>query len=354
MKEIRSLIVRAFETIFDDFYDESTGIYPVLEYRLKDDIITYQPSNRKYWRYNPFLMLGVMYARFHIPDDVLRSYDGEIRRELDTFIEKLASEDTESLTSYTVGPLMVVFALAYETYNDEKYIDVVERILDASDFEIKINEDAFLLLGLSYIYEHIPKYREETVGKIEVLTNDILKHQNGRGLFVFGNISSKRHQNQMYTLWALNRAFKILNIGNTDPIQKNIEYTIENRMQENGGILWEDHIPFHLKIYHVLKRIRYWEYYFECHQCFFVHAVYGYSKLSSDKRYNNHAKLALEWIFGGNRFDLDLLEVSDLGVPHRIVDVSGNIHVKGQQFKGTYEIGGYLMALTDYAMWDII
>jgi len=347
MNEIRSLIVQAFGTIFDDFYDELAGISPVLEYRVKDDAITYQPSNGKYWRYNPFLMMGVMYARFHIPDDMLRSYDGKIRRELDRFIEKLASDDTGSLTSYTVGPLMVVFALAYATYDDQKYIDVVERILGTIDFEIKINEDAFLLLGLSYIYEYIPKYREETVGKIEILTNEILKHQREDGLFVFGNISSKRHQNQMYTLWALNKSFKILNIGNTNPIQKNIEYTIENRMQEDGGIIWEDRIPFYLKIYHVLKRIRYWEYYFECHQCFFVHALYGYSKLSSDKRYNGHAKKALEWIFGDNRFNLDLLEVSGLGVPHRIVDVNGNIHVKGQQFKGTYEIGGYLMALTD-------
>ena len=300
------------------------------------------------------MMMGVMYARFHIPGDVLRSYDGKIRKELDIFIEKLASDDTRSLTSYTVGPLMVVFALAYATYNDRKYVDVVDRILGDIKFEIKINEDAFLLLGLSYIYEHIPKHREETIGRIEILTDNILKHQNGRGLFVFGNISSKRHQNQMYTLWALNKSFKILNIGNTDPIRKNIEYTIENRMQEDGGIIWEDHIPFYLKIYHVLKKIHYWEYYFECHQCFFAHAVHGYSQLSLDNRYDDYAKKALEWIFGDNRFNLDLLKVSGLGVPHRIVDVTGNIHVKGQQFKGTYEIGGYLMALTDYAMEDVI
>jgi len=354
---VEDLILRAFETIFSStnnngFYDESFGIYPMLEYTVKDNSITYLTSKRKYWRYNPFLMMGIMYTRLHIQNDEIKSHDGKIKKQLNILIEKLTNRDIKSLSSYTVGPLMVSFALAHEIYGDKKYIDAIDLILNNTCFKIKIDEDAFLLLGLSYVYEHISKYREDTIEKIKVFTYEILKHQKDNALFVFRNITSKRHQSQMYTLWALNRAFKILNIENTEPIRKNIEYTIVKRMEEYGGIIWEDNVRFCSKIYHILKNTRYWTYYFECHQCFFAHTVFEYSRLFSDKRYNDRAKKALEWIFGNNRFNLDLLKLSGLNVPHRIVDVNGNAHVKGQKFKGAYEIGGYLMALTDYMLID--
>ncbi|MDD4496855.1 MAG: hypothetical protein PHV51_01685 [Methanosarcinaceae archaeon] len=264
--------------------------------------------------------------------------------------QKLRKIDLTSLNSYTLGPLIVSYSLAYEIYKDGDYLDIINLIFENTNFKIEVNEDAFLLLGLCYFHEYIPEFRENTLEKIEVITEEILKHQDKHGLFVFKNLSSKRHQNQMYTLWALNRAFTLLDRKNTDPIKKNIQYTIANRMQDDYGIIWENKIPLWFKLYNLAKKIRYWEYYFECHQCFFAHAVFEYAALKQDKEYTEHAKRALEWIIGRNRFGFDLLEFSGLGIPHRIVDSHGNPHIKGQQFKGTYEIGGYLMALTDYCV----
>ena len=352
------LIQDAFETVFNSieeggFYDSSSGVQPILEYTHKDDSIVYQPSNKRYWRYNPFLMMGVLYARFYVQKDYTKAYDDQIKKQLQILITKLEKKDINSLCSYSLGPLMVSFAFAYKIYADEKYLAVIDAIIDKTNFKIKYNEDAFLLLGLSHIYELIPNYRINFFDKINILTAEILDHQNDRGLFVFKGITSKRHQNQMYTVWALNSSFKILDIENTEPIRKNIEYTIRNRIQDDMGIIWEDNIPIYLKIYHIIRNIRYWEYYFECHQCFFAHAVFGYARISSNTKYNGYAIKALEWIFGNNRFNIDLLSVSDLKVPHRIVDFNGNLHIKGQQFKGTYEIGGYLMALTDYIRYQI-
>ena len=348
----KHLIQAAFKTIFNSieeggFYYGSSGVYPTFEYALKDDVLLFEPSNKRYWRYNPFLMMGVLYTRFYVQKDWIKIYDDKIQKQLHILISKLEEKDISSLCSYSLGPLMVSFAFAYKIYGGQKYLDVINSILNNTDFKVKTNEDAFLLLGLSYLYGLIPDYRKNILGKIENLTAVILKHQNEKGLFVFKGITSKRHQNQMYTLWALNSSFKILNIENMEPIRKNIEYTITNRMQDDMGIIWEDNIPIHLKIYHIIRNIRYWKYYFECHQCFFAHAVFGYARISSDTEYNDYAIKALEWIFGNNQFNIDLLSVSDLKVPHRIVDVNGNLHIKGQQFKGTYEIGGYLMALTD-------
>ena len=347
------LIQDALETVFksvDDggFYAAASGVYPILEYALNEDNIMYRPSNGRYWRYNPFLMMGVLYTRFYVQSDWIKLYDNNIQKQLQIFITKLAKKDIKSLCSYSLGPLMVSFAFAYKIYGSQKYLDVINSILNNTDFRVKTNEDAFLLLGLSHIYEFIPDYCSNLLDKINTLTYDILKHQNDRGLFVFKGITSKRHQNQMYTLWALNSALKILDVDDMEPIRKNIEYTITNRLEKDAGIIWEDEIPFYIKTYHNFRTIRYWEYYFECHQCFFAHAIFEYSRLSHDDTYNSYAKKALEWIFGENRFNIDLLNVSGLNLPHRIIDVNGNLHVKGQYFKGTYEIGGYLMAITDY------
>lgn len=347
------LIQDTFKTVFNSvvdggFYDATSGVYPGLEYTLKDNNIFYKPSNKRYWRYNPFLMMGVLYTRFYVQNDWIKTYDDNIQKQLQILMKKLEKKDIVSLCSYSLGPLMVSFAFAYKIYGYGKYIAAINSILNKTDFKIKTNEDAFLLLGLSYIFELIPDHRKNILGKIEALTSEILEHQDDNGLFIFKGITSKRHQNQMYTVWALNSSFKILNIEDTEPIRRNIEYTIINRMQDDMGIIWEDNIPIFLKIYHIIRNIRYWEYYFECHQCFFAHAVFGYAKISSDTEYNGYAIKALEWIFGNNRFNIDLVSVSDLKVPHRILDVNGNLHIKCQHFKGTYEIGGYLMALADY------
>lgn len=347
------LIQDTFETVFksvDDggFYDATSGVYPILEYTLKEDKIIYTPSNKRYWRYNPFLMMGMLYTRFYVQNDWIKLYDDQIQKQLQIFITNLEKKDSNSLCSYSLGPLMVSFVFAYKIFCGQKYLDVIDSILNEIDFKVKKNEDVFLLLGLCQIYEHIPDYRSKVLDKIYFLTADVLKHQNDKGLFIFKGITSKRHQNQMYTLWALNYAFKILDIDDMEPIRKNIEYTITNRLEKDAGIVWENNVPFYIKIYHNFRNIRYWEYYFECHQCFFAHAIFEYSRLTHDDAYNRYAKKALAWIFGENRFNIDLLNVSGLNLPHRIIDGNGNLHVHGQHFKGTYEIGGYLMAITDY------
>ena len=350
--DAEDLIYKAFKTIFNPtidkgFYDDVFGVYPIIEYTIHKDTIVHVPKNKRYWRYNPFLMMGVLYSRLHIQSNQIKSYDDKIKKQLDIFIAKFSKKDINSLCSYSLGPLMIAFLFAHRIYGDNKYMEMVNYIVDNIKYKIEVNEDAFLLLGLSYVYE-FNQNRSDLLDKILHITNEILKHQNNSGLFDFKNIVSKRHQNQMYTLWALNKSFKILNIKDTEPIRKNIEYTIRNRIEADMSIIWEDNIPQYIKMYHIITKRRYWRYYFECHQCFFAHAVYGYSNLSMYTKYNDIAKEALEWIFGTNRFGIDLLDASILDVPHRIIDCDGNIHVKGQQFKGTYEIGGYLLALTDY------
>jgi hypothetical protein len=53
------------------------------------------------------------------------------------------------------------------------------------------------------------------------------------------------------------------------------------------------------------------------------------------------------WLFGNNQFGVDLTELSGIGVPMRQLTVDGRIGVPDQQFKGSYEVGSYLLALTN-------
>ena len=56
---------------------------------------------------------------------------------------------------------------------------------------------------------------------------------------------------------------------------------------------------------------------------------------------------ALEWIFSTNRRGKNLVEECGIGVPWRMMDKKGRINIRGQNFKGAYEVGSYIMALSD-------
>jgi hypothetical protein len=54
----------------------------------------------------------------------------------------------------------------------------------------------------------------------------------------------------------------------------------------------------------------------------------------------------MDWIYSGNILRKDLVEISGIGVPMRMMTIDGDLNVRGQMFKGSYEIGSYIMALT--------
>ena len=61
--------------------------------------------------------------------------------------------------------------------------------------------------------------------------------------------------------------------------------------------------------------------------------------------------LATSWaqrsteVFGKNRIHKDLTTISGLELPIRIMNLNGDLFIKGERFKGSYEVGSYIMAL---------
>ena len=100
-------------TIDKGFYDDVFGVYPIIEYTIHKDTIVHVPKNKRYWRYNPFLMMGVLYSRLHIQSNQIKSYDDKIKKQLDIFIAKFSKKDINSLCSYSLGPLMIAFLLYF-------------------------------------------------------------------------------------------------------------------------------------------------------------------------------------------------------------------------------------------------
>ncbi|RLI93482.1 MAG: hypothetical protein DRO92_04200 [Candidatus Altiarchaeales archaeon] len=342
------------------FWDDKEGkIIRALNYEFtKENKIIWSPDNSIKWRYAPFALMGIMQWRdSNISNNI---YDSKIKSELNYFLGKIKNKQTLSqIPSYGIGPLILSFSLAYKIFHDETYKDAAGNLYNYSikKFDFGNSEDSLLLYGWCFLYE-IEKDSNLAGNIIKVLGN-IIKKQNNEGLFIFMNSTTRRHQNQMYTLWAIGKAVEILNKKQyLENIEKTIDYTIKYRMLSNGAFIWED-LPLieRLKskfISKITNTIPDWKLLFECHQTFFVNAVFQYYKAGGKKNYDKFIKLAMNWIFGNNILNKNLVEISGIGVPMRMMTIEGDINVEGQKFKGAYEIGSYIMALTNLSSWDKI
>jgi len=302
--------------------------------------------------------MGVMQWRASsISDD---TYDSKIKAELAYFIDKVKDEQILSkMPSYGIGPLILSFSLAYAVFHDEKYKDVAWKLYEysAKRFNFNNSEDSLLLYGWCYLYE-IEK-NDSLLNSIINVLETIIKKQNEKGLFIFENPTTRRHQNQMYTLWGIGKAIEVSKKKEYLPnIEKTLDYTIKCRMLNDGALVWEDLSSFKklkYKIIHKIKKINkipYWELLFECHQTFFVNAVFHYYKAGGKKNYDVYVMKAMDWIYGNNILNKNLVEMSGIGVPVRVITTKGQINVDGQMFKGAYEVGSYIMALTNLLLYQ--
>ena len=79
-----------------------------------------------------------------------------------------------------------------------------------------------------------------------------------------------------------------------------------------------------------------------------MNAIFQYYKApGGDQKYNTEILKAINWIYRTNILHKNLVDLSNIGVPLRTMLINGKIHLPHQTFKGTYEIGSYIMALTN-------
>lgn len=364
--KFESYLERGVDALFrptkeDGFWDEVTdSIIRALNYEFDGDDVTWSRDESREWRYATMAMMGVMNWRASpVGSD---RHDEKIHREFEYFDEHIASgELPEEMPSYGLGPLLSAYATAATVFEDrrESYLDSARTLFDhaAETVEFDHAEDSLVLYGATYLLEADPT-DERVRGFVERGLAEVSDRRDTEGLFHFDNATTRRHQNQMYTCWALSRAIEVTGqTGYLADVESALDYTIENRMREDGAFVWED-LPAYARVpgeirNRLTSQTPYWHYLYECHQTFFVNAVAHYDDAGGEEDYTHEVRRAMAWIFETNGTGRDLVDVSGIGVPMRQVTVDGRMDNRqftrgwrDQQYKGTYEVGSYVMALT--------
>jgi hypothetical protein len=339
-------------TAEDGFWDERGGkVIRALRYRLDDGGPVWRRDDSVEWRYAPFALLGAM--RWRASGIGTPAYDDRLRRELDYFRARIDDGTVrEEMPSYGVGPLIAAYALAAGVFEDPAREATARELFDytRSAYDFSHAEDSLLLFGWAHLYEEAPDatLRDALAEGLWRVTGRLTDE----GLFAFDNHTTHRHQNQMYTLWGLCRAAAAIGSdGYLDAAERVIEYTLTERLLPDGAFVWED-LPRRDRLRHDIekrlgRRPPHWDFLYSCHQTFFVNAVAEYYRAGGDRRYDGVVRRAMEWIYGNNRLDADLHELSGIGVPMRFLTLDGRMDVPDQMYKGAYEVGSYVMALTN-------
>ena len=304
------------------------------------------------WRYAPFALMGAMQWRVsaHGTDE----YDAKLRRELAYVAERIDDCALDAMPSYGLGPLTCAFALASDVF-DGDYLDRARDLFDhaAPRTCFDHSEDALVLYGWTYLYERCPD--PDVREGIDRAMASVVDRQDGWGaLFAFENPTTRRHQNQLYALWGLCRAVEVTDRpGYLRNVEAVLDYTVEHRMREDGAFLWEDPSRRTRWGFELRRRLGdderrpHWAFLYACHQTFFVNAVAHYYAAGGTRDYDAELGRAMRWLDGENDRGTDLAAESGLGVPLRFVTTDGSIAVPDQQFKGAYEVGSLVMALTN-------
>ena len=354
-KHLDSALSCLFRPIEENgFWDtQEEKILRAQKYELRGDgtepaDFAWTPDDRELWRYAPFALMGTMQWRTSALAH--GKYDEKIERALAHFAAQIEAGKLAAMPSYGIGPLICAFALAADTF-DAEHAATARTLFDHSRerFDFSHAEDSLLAYGWSYLAEH------EDDAEVRAALADALEAMNDRltpeGLFAFDNHTTRRHQNQMYVCWGFARAIELTGqTGYLENVARVLEYTIDHRMRDDGAFIWEDvSIPRRIRRA-TTKRLGFrpphWDFLYACHQTFFVNAVAQYYAAGGEREFDREVGRAMAWLYGDSARG-DLVELSGLGVPMRFLTADGRLDVPDQMYKGSYEIGSYLMALTN-------
>lgn len=234
-------------------------------------------------------------------------------------------------------------------FDEERYAQLLVQIVAGAGewFESNPNLDLGVsLLGASELVERgvVDKtFSNLIMRKADVLSSSV----NARGLPATGDRRAGYHQRMMYTVWGLCGAAAAFHNEDYEAAAKRIlQFVTDNRIDADGGIRWHALYESNVKsdgsgaFYPYGSHI-----YYECHQCFYSIAVSLFSSLSGDKVFMQSNDKVLSWIFGDNRWGMDLTDPGVSGLPIRCVSMSGKTSLWNNRFKGVYEVGAYLAAL---------
>lgn len=322
-------------------------IIRALNCRVINGSLSWSADKRILHRYEPFALMGIAEWRASKLSD--NRYDDRIRNNLGWYRDHIMNDQLRNrIPSYGIGALLYTHAKLANFIGDEEPIaKLISRAI--GDFSFENSEDALLLMGLSAAWYRLGNFEKDWVRR----GVDIFSHcQRENGMFLLPTHGpSYEHQNQQYILWGLGEYGLNENSEKMSVILKrNFEYTIQHRWREDGGILWwgkQNSLYRYAKGFLAKKLFDYpisRDLIYECHQTFFYNSAHYLHRLGIND-FDRHAASAIQFIFGDNNLGINMVHLSGIGVPWRVITIDGRWRIKHHMFKGAYEIGSYLRAL---------
>ena len=357
--DIKTNLNNALEIIFNEsenigFWDNQNKI--ILEKLVFDKDWNWKVLKCPSHRYGLFTLSMILLSK-DIYDLDTKIYDKKII----SFIKWIYSNrNSLTVSELTYGGLLSII-VGKKIYGlDEIELNVVGELLTKTYNNIIPfidNQNSLLLIASKYYLDQ--KESEEQLDNLKKLTKIILRSLNKSFFFETGDIRAIYHQRIMYCLWGLLFAS---NYYDNAEIRKTVEEVInyiweKRRDVKDNAFLW--HPAFYIvknkyKIKIPIYNPESAKYLYECHQTFFANAINFYQKFFKTDSFQSEKEKAINWIFGYNRINSDLTSLTKLGIPIRLMSLEGEIFIKGQQFKGSYEIGSYILSLSEMIFSSII
>lgn len=346
---------RALDSLFrpiadKGFWDETNKRIAERLYHTQDWQWSHKPSEEM--RYLVFCLSNILLAK-----DIFglntSAYDEKIKLSI-LYINNNRSK--LSVSDLTYGALTTIYLqdkyYALKEINFKEWDTLLENAIDLS-LTRKDNHDSLVLIAGKYALRR--SNTEKIKVKLKQLTDNYLRSQNETGYFETGDIRGNYHQRNMYTIWGLMAAVEYYPEKKQE-LKQSAKRTIEwvwrdRREKADDAFLWhppmywiKNKLGFKIPIFNSEHS----KYLFECHQTFFCNAINFYQKEFSTNDYENEKKLSFDWMVAHNRINKNLVDITGIDVPIRIMHTDGRLFIKNQNFKGIYEIGSYIMALAAF------
>lgn len=342
----------ALEIIFKEsdsigYWDNQNKI--ILEKLIHDKDWNWKVLKSNSHRYGLFAISMILLSK-----DIYNLDTKEYDKKIIGFLNRIYNNRNRlTFSELTYGGLLAII-LGKKTYGlKEIELTAIEALLTKTYNNIIPfidNQNSLILIASKYYLDQ--KESQEQLNNLKKLTEILLRSINKSFYFETGDIRAIYHQRIMYCLWGL------LFASNYDS-SKEIKTTVEDiinyiwRKRRNGrdnAFLWHPALYLVKNKYQIKIPIynpKPAKYLYECHQTFFANAINFYQKFFNSNLFQSEKEKALDWIFGNNRINSDLTSLTKIGVPIRIMSLEGNVFIKGQQFKGSYEIGSYILSLSE-------
>jgi len=306
----------------------------------------YRPTDNS--RYAVFCLGMLLLSKEMYQLDTIQ-YDDKIKK----FLLKIKSnEETFSSSDLTYGALLSLI-LGEKIYNLNLITLKTKALINENLIRLSKSRDNndFLLLMASFYYNQLYPSKE-LILKILIIQKRLLDSLNQKCYFETGDIRASYHQRIMYALWGLIFTSSFGNATTVKVFSKRIiNYFSGNRKLKDNAFIW--HKPLYFVKYYGLKipvyNKRSSEFLFECHQTFYVNSINFYQYFFKDAgAFIKEKQNAMEWIFGGNRNSAKLVEQTGIDLPCRIMATDGSYFIEGEMYKGSYEVGSYILALSSF------